>query len=152
MHVNIYYLAALGGVLTLAWEILKTYRNSHQKSIKDIVSAAMADLKEDLHATIDPLRTDVAVLKSQVGFLWSDAITTLHHPEPTRYRVDYLLDTLKHGTITKSEIAELKQALTDIIHHEEGTNPAPFKVFPGEQTAASILLHSIDHVTEGEDG
>lgn len=145
MHVNVYYISALAGVALFVWEFAKYWASRQSKNIKSIVVEA-------IHEAVEPIKTDVAVLKSQVGFLWADAITVLHHPEPSRFRVDYLLDALKAGTIRKAEILELKAALVAIISHEEGSNPAPFKVFQGEQIAAAILLHAIDHVTEGRDG
>lgn len=157
MHLNVYFLSALAGIAVIVWEIAKAIRNRQNESLKDTVLHAIQDLKE---STIDPLIIEVAVMKDRVNTMWGtdawwrksayDAATILHHPEPSRFRVDALLDVFKTGTITKAEIDELKRNLQIIVTYEEG-HPSPFKVFPGEQVAASILLNTIDHITQGED-
>ena len=72
----------------------------------------------------------------------------LHHPEPNRARVDYLLDCFREGFITPEESEELKGYLHTIMTWEpagDGAEP-PFTLFPGEPTAAALMLATMDHV------
>lgn len=151
MHVNIYFLSALAGVLALAWEALRTLRSNNDANIEDIVKHAVVVFKDEI---VGPIDTRLTVMETKVDLVWRNitlnSVAVLHHPEPSRARVDYLLDCLASGTITTDEMEELRGYLEIIMKWEEG-NAAPFKIFQGEQSAAAIVLSTMDHVITPEE-
>lgn len=67
----------------------------------------------------------------------------LHSPLPGRERVDYLLERFMDGGINAREADELRAKLTQIRDYEPG-KPSPFPIYAGEQTAAAILLTTLE--------
>lgn len=141
MHVNIYFLSALAGVIALAWETWQHFRKTHSSNIEEIVNKAIA-----------PVLSEIAVMKTMIEPMWMNynhqilnQSAVLHHPEPSRARVDYLLDRLTAETITPDEVNELREDLAFIMRWEEGT-PAPYKIFQGEQASAATLLSALSVV------
>ena len=149
--VNIYFLAALLGVITGVLVFWQYLRDRYQKATRSVVTDAIHGII-DTH--IDPMNTRLTIIETKMEVFWrevaGDLARVLHHPEPTRWRVDELLETLMNGTLTTAEATELKSYLYTIRDWEEGS-PAPFKIFQGEQVAAAILLHTIEHVIERND-
>lgn len=71
----------------------------------------------------------------------------LHQPDPRRQHVDRLLEAFMEGTLTPEERIELRKVLVTIRNYEPGSGvPLEFPVYPGEQTAAAILLSTMDVV------
>lgn len=137
-HVDIYVVSAAAGVIALLWEAWRNFRNRHNEGVEDIA-----------RKLLNPLILRLTVLETKMERTISDiallSATVLHHPEPSRVRVDQLLDFFRDGNITAEEIDELKGYLSIIVHWEED-DEAPFKVFQGEQSAAALMLATIDHV------
>lgn len=83
----------------------------------------------------------------------------LHQPDPLRARVDHLLESFMEGTLSDSERNELKKTLVKIRNYEQVNDAQAnyeksvaqlgFPVHPGEQTAAAILLSTMDLVEPG---
>jgi hypothetical protein len=98
---------------------------------------------------VGPLRQDVAVLKSQVEVFWKavalDAAKILHQPDPARAQMDHLLEALVEDILTPEEELQLRKYLVAVRNWEPGQD-AGFPVSPGEQTAAAILLRTMEHV------
>jgi hypothetical protein len=159
MHVNIYFLSAVAGVLAVVWEIFQLLRKNQKDSISDIIHHALLPvrtqidmIKSDLSGDISLIKTDLAVIRTKVDPMWEGwngnvarNAAVLHHPEPSRARVDYLLDCLRDKTITSGELEELRGHLETIMHWEEG-KPAPYKIYQGEQSAAANMLSALDVV------
>lgn len=109
---------------------------------------------------VQPVDSRLIVLETKMDLIWSgiarDLASVLHHPEPTRQRVDYLLDKFKHDIdrrpriLSDTELSELKRYL-EIIRDWEPGHAAPFTVYPGEQGHAALLLNLIDYVLPGEE-
>lgn len=76
-----------------------------------------------------------------------NAAKQIHQPDPARAHVDKLLEAFMEGTLTAEERIELRKILVTIRNYEpNGTTPLDFPVHPGEQTAAAILLSTMDLV------
>ena len=173
--VNIYFLAAFMAVATgifMFWEWMrKRHKKFIEETVEDELNTALTGFSEDLMKKIetvirekvdtayrrikedflDPLDRRVIAIETKIDVVWQsisiDMARILHHPEPTRLRVDELLDILMAGTLTQAEANELSQYLSIIRDWEPGQD-APFTVFQGEQVAAAILLHTMEYVTE----
>ena len=163
VHIDVYFLSALAGVVALVWEALRRFRNSQTHNIEDIVAAAVRNAVreeiEPLDARLALLNTRLTVVETKmdmvIGGVAVGAAAVLHHPEPSRARVDYLLDSFREGSITEEEMDELKGHLHTIMNWEQhgdsldgGAAGEPeFIIYPGEPTAAALMLATMDHVT-----
>lgn len=149
MAVNIYFLSAAAGVIALLWEATKTLRNGRKTSLEDVIHHALEPI---LHSLAE-VKTEIAVIVARQEPMWAAynaGIRThaqvLHHPEPSRTRVDHLLEVMQDNTITTDELEELRGHLETIMRWEPGQD-APYKIFQGEQPSAAALLASLDAVT-----
>lgn len=96
----------------------------------------------------------ITQMEVKVGLYWSsleqtamNAAKTLHQPDPARAHIDKLLEAFMEGTLTTAERIELRKVLVIIRNYEpNGTQQLDFPVHPGEQTAAAILLSTMDLV------
>lgn len=124
---------------------IKRQRDDTRQIIRDEVEEAI----KPVTASIFEIDKKLAVIDDRVKVLWKDvsfnAARVLHHPEPSRKRVDDLLDKFLTGELAEGEKEELKGYLVSIRDWNPG-QPAPFRMFHGEQVAAAILLSTIDHV------
>jgi hypothetical protein len=107
-----------------------------------------------LARSLQPVREDIAVLKSQVEVFWKQVgfnmATTLHQPDPARKHVDTLLEAfmamLDDGPpMGPGEVEELRRLLVVIRDWEPGQR-IDFPVRQGEQAAAGLLLSVMSHV------
>jgi hypothetical protein len=143
---NIYFVAALLtavlGVVTIIGYLL----NQHRKSLQAIVT-------ESLNEAISPVDKRLTIIETKMELFWQriaiDMAKTLHHPEPSRARVDTLLDNFMSGHLNDADSSELRGYL-EVIRDWEPGQIAPFMIFQGEQVAAAILLHTMEHVTNQE--
>lgn len=177
LQINIYFLAAFIGVATGVLMIWQWIRDRHKKyidqAIKDKLEQALKGFSEEITKRIessirdevdesyhkvkeeflDSLDRRVTVMETKVEVFWQriavDVAKVLHHPEPSRARVDELLEVLMSGSMTSEDARELCGYL-EIIRDWEPGNKAPFTVFQGEQVAAAILLHAMDYVVDKE--
>lgn len=152
MHINIYFLSALASVVVLAWEAMRTFQRRQTHNIEDIVIQAVQAAVGPLDARLDSIDKRLVIVETKmdlvIGGVAIGAATVLHHPDATRARIDYLLDEFRDGRITPEESEELKGYLRTIINWD-GTQPSPpFTLYPGEQTAAAVLLATMDHVND----
>jgi hypothetical protein len=142
MIFNIYFISALLTAVTGVIAIIGYLLSQHRKSIKSIVTEAIA-----------PIDTRLCVIETKMELFWQriaiDMAKTLHHPEPSRVQVDALLDNFMAGHLNDEDSEELRGYL-EVIRDWEPGHPAPFTIFQGEQVAAAILLHTMEHVTNQE--
>lgn len=140
MTVNIYFMEALLTVVIGVFTIGAYLLNSNKRMTRSLVDDA-----------VSPLSNRLTIIETKVDVFWQrmaiDMARTLHHPEESRTQVDLLLDKFMDGTLEKDEVPELKHCL-EIIREWEPGSPAPFTVYQGEQVAAAILLHTMDHTLE----
>jgi hypothetical protein len=140
--VNIYFIAALLTALTGVIAVISYLLKQHRKSVRTIVTEALS-----------PMDKRLTVIETKMELFWQriaiDMARTLHHPEPSRMRVDALLDNFMAGQLNDADSEELRRYL-GIIRDWEPGHPAPFMIFQGEQVAAAILLHTMEHVTNQE--
>lgn len=152
MHVNIYFLSALVAVVLACISLYQLYRNSNRNTIQEIVAGTFHKIMEE---TIDPLKERVSIVETKMEVFWKeiawDMAKVLHHPEASRQRVDELLDVLMSDSMTECDQTELTGYLETIRDWEPG-RAAPFRIFPGEQVAAAILLHTLKYMKAGIDG
>lgn len=138
MSVDIYYFAALGGTAAGVVTVAQWVGNRGKGVIHDAVREA-----------ISPLNTRLTVIETKMDVFWRsvavDAAKILHHPEPERAHIDALLDAFLDARMTQAEAEELRGYLQTIRDWEQG-RPSDFPIYPGEQVAATILLHTMDHV------
>jgi hypothetical protein len=99
-------------------------------------------------SSIQPLREDIRELKTQVAVFWKsvaiDAAKILHQPDPKRHMIDALLEAFMEDTLTSDEEVQLRKYLVTIRNWEPGQDVG-FPIHPGEQTAAAILLSTMNH-------
>lgn len=140
MSIDVYFVAAVLAILTTVFASIKWMLGRHRKCIEQIVSESSA-----------PLNTRLSVMEAKLDMFLTtaalDAAKILHHPEPSRFHIDALLDKLLDNHLTCGEADELRGYLRTIRDWEPGQDVG-FKVFPGEQVAASILLITLDHAME----
>jgi hypothetical protein len=150
--VDIYFVEAVCSIVIAGFTFYQLWAKRSKKAIEDIVSSTFHRLMEEV---IDPLKERVTIVETKMEVFWreiaGDMARVLHHPEPSRARVDELLDTLLAGTITPTEADELSGYL-EVIRDWEYGMAAPFKIFPGEQVAAAILLHTMKQLEVSDDG
>jgi len=154
-HVNVYFLSAIAGCIAVVWEVIQQWRRSHKDSVEDIVHHALVSITDELGA----IKTELAIIRTKVDPMWTgwnasitNSSSVLHHPEPSRARIDYLLDSLQDGSVTSEEVTELRGHLEIIMNWEFGQE-APYMIFQGEQSAAATMLSALDVVyPENEDG
>lgn len=148
MHVDVYFVEAVCSIVIAAFTAYQWWSSRSKRAIESIVSSTFHKLMDEV---IDPLKERVTIVETKMEVFWreiaGDMARVLHHPEPSRKRVDDLLDILMADTLTKDECKELSGYL-EIIRDWEPGQPAPFKIFPGEQVAAAILLHTMKNLME----
>jgi hypothetical protein len=97
---------------------------------------------------LDAVKDRTAVLETKVELWWKsvamDAAKILHQPDPARAAVDKVLEAFMAGTLTKAQENELRGYLRIIRDYEPGQQ-TPFPIHNGEQTAAAILLSTMEH-------
>jgi hypothetical protein len=138
--------AAVAAIGAFLWTAIASWRSNRKSVLEDIIHHALAPLQVELGI----INTALAVIRTKVDPMWAgwnSNITrnsaVLHHPEPSRARVDYLLDCLRSETITQGELTELRGHLETIMHWEYN-KPAPYTIFQGEQAAAAAMLSALD--------
>jgi len=146
VHANIYFLSAVGTVIATIFGAVQYVVRSRKKLIEEAVTMAIHRVVEEL---FDPLDKRVTIVETKMDLFWQklagDMARVLHHPEPSRVNIDLLLDDLMDGTMTPEGTTELAGYLRIIRDWEPGQDVG-FVVYPGEQVAAAILLHTLDHV------
>ena len=146
MHVNIYFLAAAAAVLAVMGGGFKYFMSSRATLVEEAVTKAIHKVVEEL---FDPLDKRVTVVETKMDLFWQklagDMARVLHHPEPSRVNIDILLEDLMDGTLTPEGTTELSRYLRIILDWEPGDDVG-FTVYPGEQVAAAILLHTLEYV------
>lgn len=151
MPVNIYFIAAIASVGVLVWELFRSWRRSRKAGIDDIVRHAVLAFKDEI---VGPIDKRMVILETKmdlvIGGIALNSGTVLHHPEPSRFRVDELLDLFREKTITADELEELRDHLEFILNWSEGQE-SPYKIFSGEQAAAGLMLATMDHVAAVEE-
>lgn len=149
MSFNVDFIAALVTILGGAFAVLKYFLDQQQKKMKATIDASLHQFADE---HLDPIDKRVVVVETKMdSFLQQialDLARVLHHPEESRKHVDGLIDRFVDGTINEQEVEDLKENLKIIRDWEPGFE-APFKIFEGEQVAAAILLHAMDHVSLG---
>lgn len=113
-----------------------------EKALEDILgqNRAMADQMARMGVKVDVYWTTLEALAM-------NSAKQIHQPDPARAHVDKLLEAFMEGTLTDAERIELRKILVVIRNYEpNGTTPLDFPVHPGEQTAAAILLSTMDLV------
>lgn len=118
-----------------------------------LLSRRQAGLQKLVDTSLVPVTTRLAVIEAKLDVFWRnvalDAARILHHPEPTRARVDELLDRFTGGILDDRGAAELRGYLETIRDWEPGKD-APFTIIQGEQPAAVMLLHTLTYFRETE--
>jgi hypothetical protein len=117
------------------------------------MEATLINVDHNVHDTRERLASVEALQRQHIEQLTMSLMKQLHQPDPRRARVDHLLEEYMEGTITDSEIIELKKYLVKMRNFEPTENQIEdsarilgFPVFPGEQTNAAILLGTMDLV------
>jgi hypothetical protein len=117
------------------------------------IEATLTSVDHNVHDTRERLASVEALQRQHIEQLTMSLMKQLHQPDPRRARVDHLLEEYMEGTITESEVVELKKYLVKMRNFEPTENQIEdsvrllgFPVFPGEQTNAAILLGTMDLV------
>lgn len=116
------------------------------------IEGLIKDVSTSQRKTSDEMievRTRLTMFGSAVEQLAMNAAKNLHQPNPLRAHVDHLLEAFMEGTLTPEERIELRKVLVKIRNFEPSGEPLEFPVYPGEQTAAAILLSTMDIVAPG---
>jgi hypothetical protein len=108
------------------------------------LSQDVAKIRERLEVAVD--RT--TVLETKMEVFWRnvslDVAKVLHSPNPARQHLDLLLEDLMNGGLDDArDRAELRGLLRTIRDYHHG-DPSDFPIYPGDQVAAAILLHTMD--------
>lgn len=144
MSVDVYFVEAVVAIGGAAFGIWSWSTRRLTNNAKEFVTDILRD-------ALDPIGERLSTLETKMDLFWRsvaiDAAKILHHPEPSRFRVDELLDKFMAERISPAESTELRGYL-EIIRDWEPGSPSPFKVFQGEQVAAAILLHTMEHVVQ----
>lgn len=123
-------------------------------AVENLVKAIPAQIEFSIDRAMDPLRTDIGVLKTQVEVFWRsvalDAAKIIHSPDPARRHVDVLLEALTEGTLTIEEDIELRKLLVVIRNWEPG-HTAGFPIRDGEQGQAALLLRTMKYLPQQRD-
>jgi len=122
-----------------------TQSGDRQNRIEDMVKTNSVDLRAAID-TMTRMGVKVDMYWSTLEALAMNSAKNLHQPDPRRARIDHLLEAFMEGTLTDSERIDLKKYLVAIRNYEPGVTVLEFPVYPGEQTAAAILLSTIDIV------
>lgn len=156
MSIDIYFLeavvAVVGGSVGTAGFIRRQHRKSVEGVVREVIKTELPDVIKSavdgaVRDAIHPVDNRLAQVEGQMDMMKNiafDIAKVLHHPEESRKPVDRLLDKFLDGDITDSEAAELRGYLEIIRDWEPGV-PAPFEIYQGEQVAAAILLHTMNH-------
>ena len=117
------------------------------------IENTLTSVDHNVHDTRERLASVEALQRQHIEQLTMSLMKQLHQPDPRRARVDHLLEEYMEGTITDSEVIELKKYLVKMRNFEPTENQVEdsarvlgFPVFPGEQTNAAILLGTMDLV------
>lgn len=111
------------------------------------------DMMKDFSTSQRASAEKISKMEVKVDMYWTSfeqaaigAAKILHQPDPRRAHIDHLLEAFMEGTLTSDERIELKKILVQIRNFEPSQPPMDFPVYPGEQTAAAILLSTMDLV------
>ena len=117
------------------------------------IETTLVRIDENLHDSRERLSSVEALQRQHIEQLTMSLMKQLHQPDPRRARVDHLLEEYMEGTITPSEVIELKKYLVKMRNLEPTEDQVEvsvrlfgFPVFAGEQTNAAILLGTMDLV------
>jgi hypothetical protein len=117
------------------------------------MESVVLKIDENVHDSRERLASVEALQRQHIEQITMSLMKQLHQPDPRRARVDHLLEQYMEGTITSSEVVELKKYLVKIRNLEPTEDQVEaavlalgFPVFPGEQTNAAILLGTMDLV------
>lgn len=115
-----------------------------------LLEANAALIETAIIRAVEPLATKLTVLETKMDVFWRqvalDAAKILHQPDPARHRIDCLLEAFMEDTLSADEELELRKELVKIRNWEPGQDLG-YPVHPGEQTAAAILLRTMEHAT-----
>lgn len=113
--------------------------------VEDLMKGNSTDLRSAID-TMNKMGVKVDMYWTTLETLAINAAKGLHQPDPRRARIDHLLEAFMEGTLTAEERIDLKKLLVLIRNYDPGTSHLNFPVYPGEQTAAAILLSTMDVV------
>lgn len=117
----------------------------HLGRIENLVKDVSTSQRESSDK-ISKMEVKVDMYWTSLEQLAMNSAKNLHQPDPRRAHIDHLLEAFMEGTLTPEERIELKKILVQIRNVEPNSPPLPFPVYPGEQTAAAILLSTMDIV------
>ncbi len=113
------------------------------------LAAQAALIESSINKALAPVASRLDVMETKMDVFWRqvalDAAKILHQPNPERAMLDHLLDAFTEDTLTPSEELSLRKELVRIRNWEPGQDLG-YPVRDGEQTAAAILLRTMDHV------
>jgi hypothetical protein len=108
---------------------------------------------EKSNTRIGSLMDRTAVLETKIELFWRnvamDAAKILHQPDPRRAMIDALLEKFMAGTMSIDDENKLRGYLVTIRDYEPGRGTTDFPIRQGEQTAAAILLATMEHTIQG---
>lgn len=120
-----------------------------EQRLIDVDSRSRDAIEAAITRALQPIQSQVAVLESKMDVFWKqvamDAAKILHQPDPRRADIDSLLESFMEDALSPDEELELRKYLLKIRNWEPGQDLG-FPVYPGEQTAAAILLRTMNHV------
>lgn len=137
-------LAPVASKITVLEQKFTDTSEQNQQILEAVITRSLAPISEKLGDVV----TRIAVLESTQGFLrdlMHGQAQVLHQPDPRRHHIDVLLEALMEDRLTEAQETELRGYLQLIKEWEPGRDVG-FPVHPGEQTAASVLLATMDHV------
>lgn len=116
-------------------------QEDRRKQLSALVKHAVADGVQPLSERLTIVETKLQMFLGGVSF---DMAKIIHQPHPERVHIDDLIDAFLAGRLTVEQKAELTRILESIRDHQHGEELS-FPVLPGEQAAASLLLHTLEH-------